>query len=756
MSERIDVQEPLAKPNSREAIGLTIILLLEVFVFMAAVFGIALSDATNNRQTAVALTTSKLVGEERASLAHLDAVVKELASHPKAKAGNPDTLDDLQKTTTAFGDNLSSLLLGGQVVGIDGKKVQIEPLEASDQVKRLATINLHWTTLAPAVELLGDEKTYRKRVLAADAAIAAQAPVIDGALRELSTGLDTAAIGNDRLRNWIFRLAIAMVLAMVVTLFQRVSRTRRQVERYAENLESRTEEAMQSSQALASAKAGTDLIMETVDRGLFLLDRGFHIQGQYSRELERMFHMPQLEGYNFVNLLQRLLTERTFEISRDYLTLLFDKKKKERTVLRVNPLAEIEVHFANPEGGFDSKFLNFTFRRIMEDGDVARVFVAVSDITDRVKLERQLRESEARKERQFEFLLGVLHVEPASLDDFLRTANEQVATMNDALRASDFATNTAGRMELLRQRLDIVYRAVHTVKGNAAMLELSYFEKTCDLFEGKIVQLRERSALGGDDFLSVVIAQSELRQDLDELQDLRERFVGLGRTGPMLAPVGTSKPSALAAKVDPPSDLVGNISHFAGQLAKKLRKDVVVDATGFSIDGLPDDLRRTVRDVLVQLTRNSLVHGIETTDVRAAIGKSRSGTIAIRRTEGLAANQFGFSFRDDGAGLDPAVIRDHATRKRIITPEQAAALSDEQVVALIFRPAFSTLDESTVDGGRGIGMNVIKEAVVDKSGGNLSMSSEPGKYTEFSFVLPVATVAPAVHASNGVATLAYN
>ncbi|GAC1562550.1 MAG: hypothetical protein NVS3B17_16060 [Vulcanimicrobiaceae bacterium] len=747
MTERMEPETPLERPNPREAIGLTIILLLEVFVFMAAVFGIALNDATSNRSTKVALTTAKLVGEERASLAHLGATVKDLAS--RGGTGDPAKVDDLQKTTTAFGERLTALLLGGQVVGVDGMKTQVEPLRDAEQTKRLATINLNWTKLAPAVELLGGEKTFKLKIAAADRAFAETAPAIDAALGDVTTHLDIAAVGNDHVRNWTFRLAIAMVLAMVVTLFQRVSRTRRQLEGYAKNLELQTAEAKQSSKDLAASKAGTDLIMETVDRGLFLLDREFHIQGQYSRELERMFHMPQLEGYNFVNLLQRLLTERTFEISRDYMNLLFDKKKKERTVLRVNPLAEIEVHFANPEGGFDSKFLNFTFRRILEAGEVARIFVAVSDITDRVRLERQLRESEARKERQFEFLLGVLHVNPASLDDFLRTANEQVAIMNDALRASDFATNTAGRMELLRQRLDIVYRAVHTVKGNAAMLELTYFEKTCDLFEGKIVQLRERSALGGDDFLSVVIAQSELRQDLDELQDLRERFVGLGRTA---APV---KREILAAKGEPSSDLVTNISQFANQLATKMRKEVVVETSDFATEALPDELRRTVRDVLVQLTRNSLVHGIETADVRASIGKRRAGTIAIRRTPGLAPNVFGFSFRDDGTGLDPAIIRDKAVAKRIITPEQAAALSDEQVVALIFRPAFSTLDEATIDGGRGIGMNVIKEAVVDRSGGNLSMSSEPGKYTEFSFVLPIAA-ALAPHATNGVATLAYN
>lgn len=739
----------MMKPATRQNVGLTIVLLLEVFFFMAAVFGIALSDAARNRTTQLALTSTKVIGEERATLERMGGLVGRLAGERNRRGGDPQATADLQQAASQFNENLRLLSLGGEVTGVDGAKVVLDPLKTPDQAKLLGQATLHWSTLAPAVAIAND-RAFGARVGAAQATFAAERGQLDDSLRALSASLEPTVLGGDAVRNWIFRAAILLVLAMVITLFQRVSQSRKELETYASDLEHRTEEAQSSTRALAEAKAGTDLIMETVDRGLFLLDRDYKIDGQYSRELERMFRLPELQGYNFVNLLQRLLTERTFEISRDYMALLFDKTKKERTVLRVNPLAEIEVHFANPTGGFDSKFLNFTFRRILEEGQVARVFVAVSDITDRVRLERQLRESEARKERQFEFLLGVLHVEPGSLDDFLKTANEQVAVMNEALRASDFATNTAGRMELLRQRLDVVYRSVHTIKGNAAMLELAYFEKTCDIFEGKIVQLRERSALGGDDFLSVVIAQSELRQDLDELQELRERFVGLGRAT-------LAKPTSIAPKSEPAADVAASIAQFAGQLAEKMHKNVRVDTSHFSTADLPDPLRRVVRDVLVQLTRNSLVHGLETPSARASLGKPATGTITIVRKSDTAPGTFGFTFRDDGAGLDPVLIREKAVSKGIITPEQAAKITDEQLVGLIFRPAFSTLDEATNDAGRGIGMNVIKEAIVDKCGGNLSMSSEPGKYTEFSFLVPLAPAqTPAHPSSNGVAALAYN
>ena len=78
---------------------------------------------------------------------------------------------------------------------------------------------------------------------------------------------------------------------------------------------------------------------------------------------------------------------------------------------------------------------------------------------------------------------------------------------------------------------------MHNIKGNAALLSLEYFQKTCDAFEQKIVELRNRPALGGDDFLSIVIAESDLRADLAELQDLREKLTGIQRvySGPVAA-----------------------------------------------------------------------------------------------------------------------------------------------------------------------------------------------------------------------------
>jgi len=749
MSDKAPVDQK--QTRSRNTIAMTIVLLLEVFAFMGALFGFQFTDSLAAKANDKALTLAKIAERQVALIQNISADLSQIDAAPRDALRDAAPAKDLAASATLFGNTLSAMEQGGETTGLSGETVQVPALTTPIAQQSLQQADRSWSALKSTIDAASNHGS-RAALDEAVRQAAVSAPSISDDFNAIVTDANALTVGQggNKLRFWLELVAIALVIGMVLTLFTSVNNGRKQLEQYANTLVARTAEAEVVSKQLADAKAGTDLIMSTVDRGLMLIGSDYRIAGEYSGELERIFRTPELSGYNFVNILQRLLTERMFDISRDYLALLFDKTKKERTVLRVNPLAEVEAHFPNPAGGFDTKFLNFTFRRIVTDGEVSRVFVAVSDITDRVRLERQLRESEARKERQFEFLLGVLHVEPNALDDFLHTADEQVNVMNDALRASDFATSSAGRMDLLRQRLEVVYRAVHTVKGNASMLQLAYFMKVCDSFESRIVQLRDRRALGGDDFLSIVMAQAELRQDLEELQELRERFVGLGH----MTAARANAVAAAAPRNAQSSELVNNIATFAHKMAETAGKDVRVVADGFDVELLPDAVQRTIKDIVIQLARNSVVHGIERPDVRESMGKPRSGTITIRGLSRVPSDSFVFSFRDDGRGLDPHHIRDRAVAKGLIAPDLAASLTDEQIVALIFRSGFSTADETTNDAGRGVGMNVIKEAVVDKLGGRLSLNSEPGKFTEFSFTIPLRAAEPKAP-KDGVATLVH-
>jgi HPt (histidine-containing phosphotransfer) domain-containing protein len=490
-----------------------------------------------------------------------------------------------------------------------------------------------------------------------------------------------------------------------------------------EDLEGQNASLWQKSLELEASKRETDTILHSLRAHLMLIDSSYLIQSRYSSELESVFNQKNLGNENFLNLLQRLLSERMFKTARDYLVLLFDESKRERTVLKVNPLDEVEINMTGPDGVVSVRYLKFSFRRIVENASVVRVLVSVEDVTEATLRERQLRESEQAKVKQFEMLIGILHVQPPDLDGFMALAREQLAIVDEALKVSDFTAATVAQTGLLRQRLDVVLQRVHNIKGNASLLRLEFFENEAQQFEQRIIDLRHRPALGGDDFLNLVIGLADFRADLDALQALRVKLAGIQRTAQSRQEIG--------------DELVVNVEDLAKTLAKKLGKEVKVEAEGFDSRKLPQSLRLVVKDALIQLTRNSLAHGIEAPEARELDGKPRVATITIAPLPGMRQGEFGFTFRDDGRGLDAHLIREKAVALHLLDASQASNVPDSQIAGFIFAPGFSTASVATIDAGRGMGMNVIKQRIVDDCGGEIGVDSEAGQFCEFSFVLPL-------------------
>jgi chemotaxis protein histidine kinase CheA len=510
-------------------------------------------------------------------------------------------------------------------------------------------------------------------------------------------------------------------LSLPARLLQRRLSTR------LEAVEAQNSSLWQKTLDLEASKRETDTILHSLRAHLMLIDSSYLIQTRYSSELESVFNQKNLGNENFLNLLQRLLSERMFKTARDYLVLLFDQSKRERTVLKVNPLDEVEINAPAPDGSVTVRYLKFSFRRIVENASVVRVLVSVEDVTDATLRERQLRESEQAKVKQFEMLIGILHVQPHDLDGFMTLAREQLAIVDEALKVSDFTAATVAQTGLLRQRLEVVLQRVHNIKGNASLLRLEFFENEAQRFEQRIIDLKHRPALGGDDFLNLVIGLADFRADLDALQSLRVKLSSIQRAAQSRQEIG--------------DDLVASVEELAKTLAKKLGKEVRLEAGGFDTRKLPPTLRLVVKDALIQLTRNSLAHGIESPDVRASNGKPRVATISIQPLAGVGPGEFGFRFRDDGRGLDAQLIRERAVALHLLDAGQASSVPDSAIAGYIFAPGFSTTSVATIDAGRGMGMNVIKSRIVDDCGGEIGLDSEAGQFCEFTFVLPLPAAA---------------
>lgn len=157
---------------------------------------------------------------------------------------------------------------------------------------------------------------------------------------------------------------------------------------------------------------------------------------------------------------------------------------------------------------------------------------------------------------------------------------------------------------------------------------------------------------------------------------------------------------------------------------------------GIVFEGADSELDRNVLErmtaPLEHLLRNSVVHGIETPEVRRQAGKQAAGTIVVKLWRD--GGQLAIEVRDDGGGLDAARIRETAITRGLM-PEDAE-ISDEDVIQYIFEPGFSTAESVTQTAGRGVGMDVVN-AEVKQLGGTLEVGSEPGKGAVFLIRLPL-------------------
>ena len=141
-----------------------------------------------------------------------------------------------------------------------------------------------------------------------------------------------------------------------------------------------------------------------------------------------------------------------------------------------------------------------------------------------------------------------------------------------------------------------------------------------------------------------------------------------------------------------------------------------------------------ISDPLIHILRNSLDHGIEAPEIRERKGKPRRGTLRI---EASAEGDFiVVKVSDDGNGIDPQRVGNKAVERGIISRERLAAMSQAEVLDLIFLPGFSTAEKTSDVSGRGVGMDVVRTNL-KRLNGTVELSSQLGQGTALTLKLPL-------------------
>ena len=181
-------------------------------------------------------------------------------------------------------------------------------------------------------------------------------------------------------------------------------------------------------------------------------------------------------------------------------------------------------------------------------------------------------------------------------------------------------------------------------------------------------------------------------------------------------------------------DSIGERMHrVVRQAARDSGKQVRLEITGGQTELDRSVLERTA-GAFEHLLRNSVGHGIEAPEVRAAAGKDPVGTVHIDVSQ--QGNEVLLSFSDNGAGLDLARIRERGLQLGLIPAD--AEPDEAQLRRLIFAPGFSTASQVTELSGRGVGMDVVR-AEVGTLGGSIETRSTTGQGTTFLLRLPLTT-----------------
>lgn len=462
-------------------------------------------------------------------------------------------------------------------------------------------------------------------------------------------------------------------------------------------------------------------IMSSVREGLFLIDKEFVIGNEYSANLEELIGSTNLGGKSFLDVAESLLPESEIETLQVFVEQLYSEWVMEDLIEDLNPLHRIVVTQSNGQ----PRYLDFRFFRVTQNEKIERVLVNVVDSTQAVLLQASLEAQQEQEKREMEMLNTILNTDAGILAGFIQVTKQRLTEINDSLKSEE-----TGQMEL-RAKVNFIGRAIHGIKGESSSLRLRRMVDICENVEDNLGVLRNQSSLNGQDFLGLVVLLEDLYRLTDILDNYSQRMNG--GSGDSVKNAVQQPEKGGSGSQNPMQARLAHLQKFVQDIAKREHKQANLTVQGFEKAQFDNAKWQPIQDILVQILRNSVVHGIEPQNVRQARQKSAIGELKLSFSEDK--NFYHLTAEDDGNGINFDAIRAKAVEQGQYSQAQVAQLSRNQLLALMMSDGFSTLDHASEDAGKGVGMGIIKESV-KQMGGKMNVASAFEQYTRFTFSFP--------------------
>jgi signal transduction histidine kinase/HAMP domain-containing protein len=515
-------------------------------------------------------------------------------------------------------------------------------------------------------------------------------------------------------------------------------------------------------------------ILETVNEGLLLIGPDLVIQPSYSRATTTIFRR-ELAGLHFLELLnpstnwelEPVVTPDILSATAGYLDLLFSPKIKDKLIQQTNPLTEVEYNIRDGNSRSPVKIVEFQFNRVFDQGKITQIMVTVLDSTTEILLSRQIRENEVKARSLIEMLFGIIHIDAAILAEFLDHTEEQIGELLRALESEQYGgrgdESSADRSSRYQRLLEKLSRSIHLLKGNASMIHLSYFEKLASDLEDKIAAVRTGKTISGEEFLPITSGLASIVDQVNMTRDLVQRLIAMQTTFAKKEPAGKkAEPNEFSQTVSSLVDQVAmnreliqrlvamqstfgrkqkvgsrfeQLADFARTIAERNEKQVdVVLEISLNGEDIPSDLIDPIQNILTQFIRNAVTHGIESPKERLAKMKPPVGKLRISASRSNDKSLC-FSVWDDGKGLNSQEIKERAVKLAYASTDTIQHWTNEELKELLFRSGFTTLDYPTRDGGRGVGLDAVRD-LATQIGGSVAVNTEQDIYCEFRLRIP--------------------
>lgn len=318
--------------------------------------------------------------------------------------------------------------------------------------------------------------------------------------------------------------------------------------------------------------------------------------------------------------------------------------------------------------------------------------------------------------QQTDLLFGLLHVGPKLLREF-------VTNSRAGLDAIEALVESAKVNEDYKAIADSGLSIIHGIKGSASLFDLTLYIHIAHGLEDKL----RRIQVSGDAGLEEVLAEIEelvaqLRRALDETAGLLEPLSWLQN----FADNRISRTQAF---------LTG-AALLVEELARANHVNAALHYPHFDLECVPVEYLQAIVDVLTQLLRNAVVHGIEPLNDRQEAGKPVRGRIYL--TSRHSSKYYRFSIQDDGRGLNPAELRAAIAVSTTFNHMASDTMTTAELAAFLFEPGFTTSKSPSHSAGCGMGLNLVVQKLASL-GGRLEFVFTQGNGCRFDVILPVSS-----------------